>query len=498
MTQIDTKRSPAPRGPLPTPLPASSPRKESPPAAPAAGQSAASSSGTPATDRFTAAQRQGATAGASDSAGKKYAEYDKLLADGKLEIAIGVGYDENSADVSAWGNLTWRIESMGFKKDLVTDEGVHVYRKRMTIRGKETEVVINAFQGRNSDKPLDKFTEAMSSSEIVIYSGHARYGSGPDFNDIKDNDQNYFIGRGYTSDHKPENLYEGKSSRGLRNTDTTQQYQIMALLGCRTKDYEAQIRKRLKGTKNLDLLLTKDLAYWNTLPEAIGIFVGGLTKGQDVGTILKDLNQKIKGEDVGKDLFYMPGTGDNRYQPGTPIPDAKSVADVLAGRVTLGPSKEYSPLVERAQKLLVRAGIPLGGHNDSFPETDGRFGDKTTQAVKTFQKREGLPVNGTIDGGTLKKLQQFSGFAKSPRGPVKLTLQDVAQGRLVLKQSAQVSGVVRQAQQLLRRAGYKIGADGIFGSGTEGAVRDYQRKEKIPVTGVIDGATLQRLSNIPM
>lgn len=53
-------------------------------------------------------------------------------------------------------------------------------------------------------------------------------------------------------------------------------------------------------------------------------------------------------------------------------------------------------------------------------------------------------------------------------------------------------------QQALQKAGYKIkNADGVFGKDTERAVAEFQRDNKIKVTGVVNNATWRALKNLP-
>ena len=53
-------------------------------------------------------------------------------------------------------------------------------------------------------------------------------------------------------------------------------------------------------------------------------------------------------------------------------------------------------------------------------------------------------------------------------------------------------------QQALQKAGYKIkNADGVFGKDTERAVAEFQRDNKIKITGVVNNATWRALKNAP-
>ncbi len=53
--------------------------------------------------------------------------------------------------------------------------------------------------------------------------------------------------------------------------------------------------------------------------------------------------------------------------------------------------------------------------------------------------------------------------------------------------------LAKTAQYLLRHRGAKIEADGIVGAITEGAIRDFQKSQNLPVDGVIGNQTWPKL-----
>ena len=54
---------------------------------------------------------------------------------------------------------------------------------------------------------------------------------------------------------------------------------------------------------------------------------------------------------------------------------------------------------------------------------------------------------------------------------------------------------IREAQKLLNERGLKAGAtDGIYGKQTEAAIRNFQKSEKLVVTGKLDNPTLKALA----
>jgi putative chitinase len=64
---------------------------------------------------------------------------------------------------------------------------------------------------------------------------------------------------------------------------------------------------------------------------------------------------------------------------------------------------------------------------------------------------------------------------------------------IVVADLGDVSDYVEDLQMMLFRKGYKIMTDGNFGPKTEAAVRDFQKKVGLEVTGAIDTDTLNRL-----
>jgi hypothetical protein len=84
----------------------------------------------------------------------------------------------------------------------------------------------------------DKFAKAMSESEMLIYAGLGRYGSGPDFDDIKSPRGNFVIGEPYEAGHVT--LNKGKTD--LQKTVMTKDYQLMMFSGCTTYRYLGDLR----------------------------------------------------------------------------------------------------------------------------------------------------------------------------------------------------------------------------------------------------------------
>jgi peptidoglycan hydrolase-like protein with peptidoglycan-binding domain len=104
-----------------------------------------------------------------------------------------------------------------------------------------------------------------------------------------------------------------------------------------------------------------------------------------------------------------------------------------------------------------------------FPPNEGYFGAQTVRAVKSFQRARGLKANGVVNAATWRALvvpRSYGSHGKAVRG-------------------IQV--------QLAQQYGYNLPITGYYGDLTRGAVRDFQRKRGLPVTGNTDAATWRLL-----
>ena len=117
---------------------------------------------------------------------------------------------------------------------------------------------------------------------------------------------------------------------------------------------------------------------------------------------------------------------------------------------------------------------------------DGIFGSGTQRAVRDFQAMNGLYVTGKADHTTQVLL--YSSAAK-PAGS-----QGSSGGYVTLSRSSRYNARVVTLQRRLKALGYLSGSvDGYFGSQTYRAVRSFQQRNGIAVTGVADVHTQQVL-----
>jgi peptidoglycan hydrolase-like protein with peptidoglycan-binding domain/GH24 family phage-related lysozyme (muramidase) len=163
-------------------------------------------------------------------------------------------------------------------------------------------------------------------------------------------------------------------------------------------------------------------------------------------------------------------------------------------RLALTMPYTQGPDVQQAQAALVRWGARL--------VPDGVFGPATRQAVEQFQRSRGLAVDGIIGPQTWALLQSPPSSNLSPQSPPPPSSPPqsppLTQSRLLRLTNPFTSGQdVRALQQALARAGLGVAADGIFGPGTDRAVRQFQTSRGLVADGVVGPQTWALLHSLP-
>lgn len=145
--------------------------------------------------------------------------------------------------------------------------------------------------------------------------------------------------------------------------------------------------------------------------------------------------------------------------------------------------------VKRLQRSLVDAGVFSG-------KADGIFGDATEDAVKTFQRKNGLKADGVAGSDTLRALNSSSGStdsSSSGNGTVTGSISDIGSTPGTSKLGDKGTDV-KKLQQALAIKGYNPGKiDGSFGEGTEKAVKAFQKDQGMSQDGVAGTVTITLL-----
>ena len=174
-----------------------------------------------------------------------------------------------------------RFKAAGIDPAAAKADGVQYFTKTFQYNGKDVTSVVKLITA-DTPQAKDQFAKAMGGSEMVIYTGHGRYGSGPDFDPINSPKGNFVIGKPYENGHVTLN----KGPTDLQKTAMTKDYQLMMFDGCTTNHYVDDLRAVPgKDSKNLDLVTDRpDPCPETGMLNALRM-LDGVTEGQSVNEI---------------------------------------------------------------------------------------------------------------------------------------------------------------------------------------------------------------------
>lgn len=129
---------------------------------------------------------------------------------------------------------------------------------------------------------------------------------------------------------------------------------------------------------------------------------------------------------------------------------------------------------------------------------DGIYGPQTATAVSTFQRRNGLPITGTVDQDTWERIVAVYEPALIQVGPV-MPLEIILEPRQVIRQGEQDPNLylIQAILILLSQAYGSITAPavtGILDIPTANALSEFQALALLPVTGELDRQTWHHLA----
>jgi len=143
------------------------------------------------------------------------------------------------------------------------------------------------------------------------------------------------------------------------------------------------------------------------------------------------------------------------------------------------PPRLSDPVVERVQRVLSDLGFYAG-------DVDGIKGPNTSQAVEAYQRKLGLTPSGAIDQELLEQLgadETTGAIVPSPRPQATAASPTTEKGALIAK-----------IQTGLRAFGNKdIEVDGLLGTRTKSAIKEFQALFGLPETGEPEPAVYAKM-----
>lgn len=133
---------------------------------------------------------------------------------------------------------------------------------------------------------------------------------------------------------------------------------------------------------------------------------------------------------------------------------------------------------------------------------DGDYGTGMTQAVKDFQASHGLDADGIVGAETYKAImgtdmpENHSGHFVQKIFNDSYSTPDSAQ--TVSTETVTPENAVAVIQKNLAANGYDVSVDGVYGSGTENAVRQFQASHGLTADGVVGSQTFYALTGLQL
>ena len=133
----------------------------------------------------------------------QYPRYDELFKDGLIDTTVGFGYDEGGSSGIESNAMELGLKARGFR-EISSPKAAEIYKQTnrdfptsnadvkffykegvTSYAGKPVNSIVQIINapkdGNNGRDASQTFKNGMNESEFAIYSGHGRYGTGPDF-----------------------------------------------------------------------------------------------------------------------------------------------------------------------------------------------------------------------------------------------------------------------------------------------------------------------------
>jgi peptidoglycan hydrolase-like protein with peptidoglycan-binding domain len=224
-----------------------------------------------------------------------------FAADGVLSTTIGVGYDEDHNDLAVRTRVLDGLKARGFAELNVAnfadaglkklgldpariDRDARYFTRDIVVDGQPTTALVK-FVDRDSVRAPQQFTEALMSDDVVLYTGHGRYGSGPDFDDIGNAAGNVVLG-------KPSGGHVALSPSVLSTTTLGQAPRVLFFDACNSDRYLDDLRRSTSGTATIDVLASTTELPWSTSSHDVLAVLDGVLNGGTLSSMQHTLEQQ--------------------------------------------------------------------------------------------------------------------------------------------------------------------------------------------------------------
>jgi hypothetical protein len=209
-------------------------------------------------------------------------DYEALFRDGVLHATVALGHDEVGAHLPEQDELLAGLARRGYAwLDPSEKEarGLDVTAQLWERTHGELTIHLELITP-DDPRAKERFAKAMERSELILYGGHGRYGSGPDFDDIRSPAGNFVIGAPYEAGH----VTLGEKDLGPLGRE----YQLLFFDGCSTFRYFDDLRAKKPG---LDVIGSNTELYWHVTAANLLTFLDGVESQRDLGALTDALDE---------------------------------------------------------------------------------------------------------------------------------------------------------------------------------------------------------------
>jgi hypothetical protein len=187
-------------------------------------------------------------------------------------------------------------------------------------------------------------------------------------------------------------------------------------------------------------------------------------------------------------LWYQPHFHEDAFFVTRIVRESETArtTDDTAGPRVVETAPHRDPAVAEVQQALLELNFYAG-------TVDGQAGPATRKAIEEYQAANGLPVTGKVDSGLVEKLSARDETAAI----IEASVKEPAAERMGTAAEAEAAARIRKVQAGLKAFGNDaIDVDGVAGTKTRSAIKEFQSLFGLPVTGEPDEALYAKMRDV--